>query len=50
VYILHIKPKSTINQPVINEDNIALQSFNLSNFENINEDVEIIDVNYILSI
>jgi hypothetical protein len=41
MYILHIKPKRTINQPVINVENIELQSFNLSNFENIKEDVEI---------
>jgi hypothetical protein len=39
LYILHIKPKRTINQPVIH-DNIELQSFNLSNFVNIKEDVE----------
>jgi hypothetical protein len=40
VYILHIKPKRTINQPVIHVEKIELQSLNLSNFENIKQDVE----------
>jgi hypothetical protein len=33
MYILHLKPKRTINQPVINVENIELQSFNLSNLK-----------------